>query len=95
MYYVDPGESFHKSVAKFGVDTAENEFRVNPNRVRVLRVKLRVICVKHLRVLLAKVRGDEVALVLGRPSIRAICIDCSASDGEEEIFQKMKIAIAK
>jgi hypothetical protein len=41
------------------------------------------------------VRGDEVALVLGRPSIRAICIDCSASDGEEEIFQKMKIAIAK
>ena len=46
MYYVDPGESFHKSVAKFGVDTAENEFRVNPNRVRVLRVKLRVITSK-------------------------------------------------
>ena len=78
-----------------GVDTAENELRVNPNRVRVLRLKLRVIRVKHLRVLLAKVRGDEVALVLERPPIRAICIECSCSDGEEEIFQKMKIAIAK
>ena len=38
MYY----SVFWYFLAKIGVDTAENELRVNPNRVRVLRVTLRV-----------------------------------------------------
>ena len=41
---------------KINVDTAENELRVNPNRVRALRVKLRVIRVTNLRVVRNKLR---------------------------------------
>ena len=41
-------------LAKIGVDTAENELRVNPNLVCVLRVTLRVIRAKILRVWGAK-----------------------------------------
>ena len=37
-------------VAKLDVDTAENEFRVNPNRVRVLRVMLRVLSNTHWKI---------------------------------------------
>ena len=38
-----PASIYYYLLAKFGVDTAENDLRANPNRVRVSRVKLRVI----------------------------------------------------
>ena len=52
MYCVDLGGRrqiyIYYLLAKIGVDTVENELLLNPNRVRVLRVQLRVITRKQL-----------------------------------------------
>ena len=52
VHLVDLVKSFQNCIyyllAKIGVDTVENELHLNPNRVRVLRVQLRVITRKQL-----------------------------------------------